>query len=231
VLEIHTSFLPLVTFATKSEWIRKAINKEEIPASALAFHKATHAELLCRLNAACAGDNLGNYSSPSSTWVAFLKTKDQVKQKQSNGNGESSPLGGVRSSGDNDRSSNSTNNNAATMGMITVLPNIRNGPSLSSGQNICLPFVCKGDSCTVGRGCPNAHMTLRFSLVQDLTILDNWVTRTAGTEWAAKPAKLVAALRGGSAPALGVPDNASANRVSTPAANNSAVGNNDGGSF
>jgi hypothetical protein len=226
-LEIHTSLLPLVTFATKSDWIRKSINKEEIPASALAFYKATHAELLRRLNAACAGDNLGNYSSPPSTWVPFQKPKDQAKQKQSKTNGESSPSGGARSSGDNTRSQNG-NNNTATMGMITALPNIRNGPNLSSGQKVCLAFVRKGDSCTLGRGCPNAHMTPRFSSVQDLTILDNWVTRTTGTEWVAKPAKLLAALRGSSVPASGAPNGASANRASTPAANNGAVGNTDG---
>jgi hypothetical protein len=49
-LEIHMSLLPLVTFATKSEMIRKVINKEDIPMSALAFYKATHAELLRRLH-------------------------------------------------------------------------------------------------------------------------------------------------------------------------------------
>jgi hypothetical protein len=53
-LKIHTSLLPLVTFATKLEMIRKVINKEDIPTSALAFYKAAHAELLRRLNAACA---------------------------------------------------------------------------------------------------------------------------------------------------------------------------------
>jgi hypothetical protein len=42
-LKIHTSLLPLVTFATKSEMICKVINKEDIPTSALAFNKATHA--------------------------------------------------------------------------------------------------------------------------------------------------------------------------------------------
>jgi hypothetical protein len=58
-LEIHTSLLTLVTFATKLEMICKVINKEDIPISALAaFYKATHAKLLCCLNAACAGDNL-----------------------------------------------------------------------------------------------------------------------------------------------------------------------------
>jgi hypothetical protein len=57
-LEIHTSLLTLVTFATKLEMIRKVINKEKIPVSALAFYKATHAKLLCHLNAACAGETI-----------------------------------------------------------------------------------------------------------------------------------------------------------------------------
>jgi hypothetical protein len=45
-LEIHMSLLPLVTFPMKLEMIHKVINKEDIPTSALAFYKATHAELL-----------------------------------------------------------------------------------------------------------------------------------------------------------------------------------------
>lgn len=220
-LEIHTSLLPLVIFATKSDMIRKVINKEEIPVSALAFYKATHAELLRRLNAACAGDNLGNYSSPPSTWVPFQKQKEQSKQKQSNKTGgDSPPSGGARSSGDNNRSG-SNGTNTATMGMINAPTHIRNGPSLSNGQKVCLPFVRKGDSCTLGRTCPNAHMTPRFSSVPDLTILDGWVTRTTGAEWAAKPAKLVSALRGGSTPA---PDN----RAPTGAANAGAATNTEG---
>jgi hypothetical protein len=72
------SLLPLVTFTTKSEMICKVINKEDIPTSALAFFKATHAVLLHRLNAAYAGDNLGNYSSPLRIWVPFQKPKDQT---------------------------------------------------------------------------------------------------------------------------------------------------------
>jgi hypothetical protein len=44
-----------MTFATKLEMICKVINKEDIPMSALALYKATHAnELLHCLNAACA---------------------------------------------------------------------------------------------------------------------------------------------------------------------------------
>jgi hypothetical protein len=81
-LEIHTSLLPLVTFATKSEMIRKVINKEDIPTSALTFYKATHAELLRHLNAAYAGDNLGNYSSPPSTWVPFQKPNKDHQNNQ-----------------------------------------------------------------------------------------------------------------------------------------------------
>jgi hypothetical protein len=212
-LEIHNSLLPLVTFATKSEMLHKVINKEDISVSALAFYKATHAELLRRLTAACAGDNLGHYSSPPSTWIPFQKQKDQNKQKQSKTGGDSSPSSGARPSGDNNRSGGTTPN-TAIMGMINAPTHIRNGPTLSSGQKVCLPFVRKGDSCTLGRACPNAHMTPRFSSVPDLTILDGWVTRTNGAEWAAKPAKLVAALRGSSTPDSGTQDNPPSNNSS-----------------
>jgi hypothetical protein len=195
--EIHTSLLPLMTFATKLEMICKVINKEDIPISALAFYKATHAKLLHCLNAACAGDNLGNYlSPPPSTWVPFQK-KDQNKQKQKKTGGDSSTSGGAKPSGNNNRSGGN-GPNTATMSMINAPMHIRNGPSLSRGQKVCLPFVHKGDTCTLGRACPNAHMTPRFSSMPDLMILDGWVTRTTGAEWAAKPAKLVLAAQRGS---------------------------------
>jgi hypothetical protein len=226
-LEIHQSLLPLASFATKSEWIRKAINKEDIPSSALAFYNATHSELLRRLTAACAGDNLGHYSSPPSTWIPFQKKKEDQK-KQSKNNNDSSPSGNARSSGDANRSGNTTTTNPATLGMISAPPNIRNGPSLTSGQKVCLPFVRKGDSCTLGRACPNAHMTPRYSSMQDLTILDNWITRTAGTEWVAKPAKLVAALRGTQPSGSGTPTSNTQPPTggSSPAAAGTASGTN-----
>jgi hypothetical protein len=196
----------MIIFVIKSEMICKVINKEDIPVSALAFYKATHAELLRCLNAACAGDNLGNYSSPPSTWVPFQKQKDQNKHKQPKTGGDSSPSGGARPSGNNNRSG-SNGPNTATMGMINAPTHIRNGPGLSSGQKVCLAFVCKGDTCTLGCACPNAHMTPWYSLVPDLTILDGWVTCTTGAKWAAKPTKLVAARRGSSRLGLGTQDN------------------------
>jgi hypothetical protein len=58
-------------------------------------------------------------------------------------------------------------------------------------------------------------MTPQYSLVPDLTILDGWVTRTTGAEWAAKPAKLAAAQRSSSQSGLGTQDNPPGN--STPA--------------
>jgi hypothetical protein len=223
-LEIHTSLLPLVTFATKSEMIRKVINKEDIPTSALAFYKATDAKLLRRLNAACAGDNLGNYSSPPSTWVPFQRLNEdqnnQNKQKQQKTGGDSSAPGGARPSSDTKRSSG-TGLSTATMGMLNAPTHIWNGPSLFSGQKVCLPFVRKGDTCTLGRACPNAHMTPRYSLVPDLMILDGWVTCTNGAEWAAKPAKLAAAQRSSSQSGSGTQDNPPGN--STPASGANAV--------
>jgi hypothetical protein len=136
---------------------------------------------------------LGNYLSPPSTWVPFQKPKDQNKQKQQKTGGDSSTSGGAKPSGNNNRSGG-TGVSTATMGMINTPTHIRNGPSLSSGQKVCLPFVHKGDTCTLGCACHNAHMTPWYSLVWDLTILDGWVTHTTGAEWAAKPAKVVAVL-------------------------------------
>jgi hypothetical protein len=227
-LEICTSLLPLVTFATKLEMIckvinkvatklemiRKVINKEDIPTSALAFYKATHAKLLRGLNAACAGDNLGNYLSLPSTWVPFQKPKNQNKQKQQKTSGDFSTSGGAKPFSDNNRSGG-TGLSTATMGMINAPMHIQNGPSLSSGQKVCLPFVC------LERACPNVHMTPWYSLVPDLTILDGWVTRTTGAEWAAK---LVAALQGSSASGLGTQDNPPGNGVSASGANTNNAG-------
>jgi hypothetical protein len=136
-LEIHTRLLPLVTFATKSEMICKVINKEDIQTSALVFYKATHAELLHRLNAACAGDNLGKYLSPPSTWVPFQKpNKDQNnqnKQKQQKTGRDSSTTGGARPSSNTNRS-RGTGLSTATMGMINAPTHIWNG------KCVCLLF-------------------------------------------------------------------------------------------
>jgi hypothetical protein len=116
----------MIIFVIKSEMICKVINKEDISVSALAFYKATHAELLHHLNAACAGDNLGNYLSPPSTWAPFQKQKDQNNHKQPKTGGDSSPSGGARSSGDSNRSGGN-GPNTATMGMINVPTHIQNG--------------------------------------------------------------------------------------------------------
>jgi hypothetical protein len=153
---------------------------------------------------------------PPSTWVPFQK-KDQNKQKQQKTCGAST-LGGAKPSSDNNKSG-SNGPNTATRGMINAPAHIQNGPSLSSGQKVCLPIVRKGDTCTLGRACPNAHMTPQFSLMLDLTILDGWVTCTTGAEWAAKPTKLVAALRGSSQSGLGTQNNPLGNSAPASGAN------------
>jgi hypothetical protein len=87
---------------------------------------------------------------------------------------------------------------------------------LSSSQKVCLPFFCKDGTCTLGRACPNAHITPWFSLMPDLMILDGWVTRTTGAEWAAK---LVAALQGSSQSSLGTQNNPPGNSAPASGAN------------
>jgi hypothetical protein len=74
--------------------------------------------------------------------------------------------------------------------MINAPPNIQHGPQLSNGQKVCLPFICKGDSCSLGRNCPNAHSTTRYISQPDLVIIDNWVNRTTGASWIARPPAL-----------------------------------------
>jgi hypothetical protein len=63
-LEIHSSIVQLVIFATKPEWLRNAMKGEEIPANALVYYKATHWEMIHRINMACTSDSLGHYASP-----------------------------------------------------------------------------------------------------------------------------------------------------------------------
>jgi hypothetical protein len=58
-------------------------------------------------------------------------------------------------------------------------------------------------------------MTPRYLSVPNLTILDGWVTRTNGAEWATKLAKLAAAQRSSSHLGSGTQDNPPGN--STPA--------------
>jgi hypothetical protein len=70
-LEIHSSIIQLVIFVTKPEWLRKAVKNEEIPSTALVCYKATHREMIHRINMACTSDSLGNYASPPSTsWIS-----------------------------------------------------------------------------------------------------------------------------------------------------------------
>jgi hypothetical protein len=48
-LEIHSSVIQLVIFATKPEWLRKAKKNEEIPSTALVYYKTTHREMIHRI--------------------------------------------------------------------------------------------------------------------------------------------------------------------------------------
>jgi hypothetical protein len=148
-LEIQSSIIQLMIFATKPEWLRKAMKNEEILSTALVYYKATHREMLYRINMACTSDSLGNYASPPSTWISPQEKEKDSAAKKSPETGDSASPGGRtgdlgRSS--NPRSSAPTGSNPA-WGMINAPPNIQHGPKLSNRQKVCLPFICKGDSC------------------------------------------------------------------------------------
>jgi hypothetical protein len=191
-LEIHSSIVQLVLFATKPEWLRKAMRGEEIPANALVYYKATHREMIHRINMACTSDSLGHYASPPSTWISPRdKDKDSPAKKSPKTGDSVSPGGrtGDHGRSTTPRSSVPTGSNPA-FGMINAPPNIQHGPQLSNGQKVCLPFLRKGDSCTLGRNCPNAHCTTRYITQPDLVIIDNWVNRTTGASWSPRPPAL-----------------------------------------
>jgi hypothetical protein len=131
-LKIHSSIIQLMLFATKPEWLRKAMKSEEILANALVYYKATHREMIHRINMACTSDSLGNYASPPSTWISPRdKDKDSTAMKSPK-TGDSTSLGGR--TGDqgrsfNPRSSVPTGSNPA-WGMLNAPPNIQHGPQL-----------------------------------------------------------------------------------------------------
>lgn len=227
-LEIHTSFIKLVAFATNRDWVRAAINNVEIPESALKYYQSSHIDLLRKLNTACAGDSLGNYASPPSTWAPNQRPKEQLAKKSLK-TGDSVSPGGTRAGGPNNTNNRPANDSATSYGLITSPQNIRYGPQLSSGQKVCLPFIRAGDRCTFGRECPNAHLNAKYSTVPELRALDNWVVSTPGVAWTRKPAKLVAASREHHPPASRVSFNTNGNRAPPPTANRTQNNNNSQG--
>ena len=189
-VEIHSSIIQLVNFATKPEWLRKAIKNEEIPSTGLTYYKATHREFLHRINMACASDSLGNYASAPSTWVSPSANDKESPAKKMQKTGDSVSLRnrmGANSNAGNTNTGSTVSTSNPAYGMINAPPNINNGPQLSNGQQVCMPFIRRGDSCPLGRTCPKAHVTNRYLSPPDMAIIDNWVTRTNGVSWDRRP--------------------------------------------
>jgi hypothetical protein len=94
-LEIHSSIIQLLLlFATKPEWLRKAMKNKEIPSTALVYYNATHREIIHRINMACTSDSLGNYASPPSTWISHQDNKKDSAAKKSPKTSDSTSTGG-----------------------------------------------------------------------------------------------------------------------------------------
>jgi hypothetical protein len=209
-LDIHNSIIQLVMFAIKPEWVSIAIDTAaDIPANGLTYYKATHRGVIDRINMACGSDNLGNYASPPSTWVSpRSKEKEALSRKSQRTDATVSPGGRPGDSRNNNSNNNNNNNNNNTtvgstpqgsnraLGMINAPPNINNGPQLGNGQQLCMPFARRGDSCALGRNCPNAHATLRYTSQSDIAIIDNWVNRSNGVTWVTRPLALGPAQAG-----------------------------------
>jgi hypothetical protein len=157
-------------FATKPENIRAAINKEEIAATALTFYKTTHSALIICWNTACAGDNLGTYISPPSTWISRKGEENPAKKQKNLDSSAPSGRSGASATPSNTRTNttNRTTGSNPNLGMLNAPAHIRNGPQLSNGQKVCMPFIRLGESCSLGRSCPNAHATPRFTTLPDL---------------------------------------------------------------
>jgi hypothetical protein len=225
ILDLHNSWIHLSRMVTDPRWIRAVLKNEDIPASAIAFFKATHTQVINKWQKAVGGDTLGPYASPPSTWVSS-KVKDQAK-KSSKGTDVSSPAGGrnppSRFSGPDrrqhqvGRSSGSDPN----MGMIIAPDNVRNGPQLSSGKRLCLAFARKGKSCTYGFNCTGDHLSLRNATLPDLKTIEQWIENTANVSWVGnRPSRLDGVPPPpGAAPPIPPTHQPAANQVTPEAAN------------
>ena len=205
ILDLHNSWIHLARFATNPKYIRAVLNDEEIPASALAFYRATHSSVISKWQKAVASDTLGPYVSPPSTWVS-PKVKEQAKKtpKQT----DSSTPGGSKersgSGGPPDRrqpGGTRAPGSDPNFGMIIAPDSVRNGPQLSSGKRLCLAFARKGKSCTQGYNCPHQHASTRTALISDLQTIEKWVADTPNVTWATgRPHRLNETPTGGTTP-------------------------------
>jgi hypothetical protein len=190
ILDLHNSWIHLSRMITEPRWIRAVMQNDEIPASAIAFFKATHTSVINKWQKAVASDTLGPYASPPSTWVS-PKAKEQAK-KSNKGTVASTPAGGQNpparlSSGPDRRQQQAgrATGSDQNLGLIIAPDNVRNGPQLSSGKRLCMAFARMGKSCNQGLNCTGSHLTLKHASIPDLQTIEQWISNTANVSWAA----------------------------------------------
>jgi hypothetical protein len=199
--EINNScFIHLARFASNSNWTRAILEGTPIPFTALDEFRGLFQIIVNNWRAqGLKHRQLSHYSSPPSTWFS-PETSKEASKKAAKTSDNASP--GNKPAGRNGggavppQASNSTRLDTKDphFGMIIVPDNIRHGPQLPSGKQLCLPFTVHGKACTNGYNCTNAHVTLTRASILDLKAIKRWGTNTPNVEWAlGRPKRLSAA--------------------------------------
>jgi hypothetical protein len=189
ILDLHNSWIFLARFFTDSRWGKAVVEDKEIPADALTYYLSTHNQVIAKWQKAVQGDTLGPYASAPSTYIS-PKAKADAK-KSAKGTDSASPGGANNNksnsnSGSSDRRPQNARSSGSdpNLGLVSAPDHVRNGPVMTSGKRLCLMFSRKGKSCNQGPNCSGSHITLKHGSIEDLKIIDKWITDTPNVSWA-----------------------------------------------
>jgi hypothetical protein len=188
ILDLHNSWIFLARFFTDSRWGKAVVENTEIPGDALAYYLSTHNQVIAKWQKAVQGDTLGPYASAPSTYISPKAKADAKKSAKgtdsaspaSSGNNKSNSNNGPDRRQQNARGSGSDPN----LGLVSTPDYVRNGPMMTCGKRLCLMFSRKGKSCNQGPNCSGSHVSLKSSSIEDLRIIDKWITDTPNVSWA-----------------------------------------------
>ena len=187
ILDLHNSWIFLSRFFTDSRWGKAVVEDKEIPADALSYYLSTHNQVIAKWQKAFQSDTLGPYASAPSTYISPKAKVDAKKTAKSTDSASPASSGTNKSSsnGGSDRRTPTARGSGSdpNFGLLSAPDHVRNGPMMSSGKRLCLNFARKGKSCNQGPNCSGYHITLRQGSIEDLRIIDKWITDTPSVTW------------------------------------------------